>query len=141
VGAPANHCGAAPHGVEGEPARRAARCSGRASPRRALLRPQRQASHRGPCRGLVALEIGRGRVVAVTAHRAERAVSGLRALKAGRGHASGKTTMRGARALADVVVGRSCGRRPRSRRTWPWGKVVREPTDHSVAAWAQERRR
>jgi hypothetical protein len=42
---------------------------------------------------------------------------------------------------ASAVIGRSCGRRPRPWRTWPWGKVVREPTDHSVVVWAQERRR
>jgi hypothetical protein len=108
---------------------RAACCRARASSRAACCRggraAQARARRRGPCRGRAACCRG-----------GPRAQGRARA-----GPHSWKTTRRRARALTDVVVGRSCGCRPRPRSTWPWGKVVRKPTDHSVAAWAQERRR
>jgi hypothetical protein len=56
----------APRAAQAERAH-AASCRGGPPPRRTLLRPQRRASHHGPCRGPVALEIGRSRAVAVTA--------------------------------------------------------------------------
>jgi hypothetical protein len=100
---------------------------------------QAKASRRGPYRGRAACCRARASSRAACCRGGPRAQGRARRGRA-RPH-SWKTTRRRARALTDVVVGRSCGCRPRPRSTWPWGKVVREPTDHSVAAWAQERRR